>query len=85
MCAVTLLPMQEMYTTGTETALSRLMLTNTDWVLSILSLVNGIDFSRFNVSPECFQELCCFYVNLKCVYTILSLHSVLMNTYFQDD
>lgn len=67
---------------GTETVLCRLILTNTDWVLSIFSLVNGIDFSKFNVTPECFQEWCCFYVNLKCVYTILFLHSVLMNTYF---
>lgn len=77
--------MQEIYTTGTETALSRLILTNTDWVLSFFSLVNDIDFSRFYDTPECFQKLCCFYVNLKCVYTILSLHSLLMDTDFHHD
>lgn len=48
MHAVTLLPMQEVYNASTETALSRLIMTNTGWVLSFFSLVNGIDFSRFN-------------------------------------
>lgn len=70
MCTVTLLPMQEAYNAGTETALSRLIMTNTGWDLSFFSLVNGIDFSTFNAIPEFFQEWCCFYVNLKCVYTI---------------
>lgn len=67
MHAVTLLPMQGVCNTSTEIALSRLTMANTGWVLSFFSLVNGIDFSRFN--SRVLSGVMCFLWKFKvCLY-----------------